>query len=234
VDPERKINQRRGGNQLIPRPDNWRLGDTPAWSRNDLSVLHDADIIHDRLTAHLATRSVANIELEQEWVKFAKPSAVLIPILFTSDGPAVLLTRRADHLRNHRGEMSFPGGRMEPSETPLQTALRETYEEVALPHQAVTILGTLEPITTFVSNSFITPIVGIVHGIPDLAADPGEVARIMTVPLHELVREDTYRNEWWVTERGDLNIHFFELDDETIWGATGRLLHQLLTAIAVD
>ncbi|MEY3290247.1 MAG: hypothetical protein RLY19_338, partial [Actinomycetota bacterium] len=81
---------------------------------------------------------------------------------------------------------------------------------------------------------FITPVVGIIEGIPELAADPGEVARIMTVPLHELARTDTYRNEWWVTERGDINIHFFELDDETIWGATGRLLHQLLGAIATS
>jgi 8-oxo-dGTP pyrophosphatase MutT (NUDIX family) len=234
VDPERKIVQRRGGNQLIPRPDNWRIGDAPVWLNNDLSVLHDADIIHERLTSHLATRSVANIELEQEWVKFAKPSAVLIPIMLTDDGPSVLLTRRADHMRNHRGEMSFPGGRMEPNETPFHTALREAHEEVALPHHVVTILGTLEPITTFISNSFITPVVGIVDGIPELAADPGEVARIMTVPLHELARTDTYRNEWWVTERGDINIHFFELDDETIWGATGRLLHQLLGAIATS
>ena len=232
MDPERKIVQRRGGNQLIPRPDDWRIGDAPAWLNNDLSVLHDAGIVHERLAAHLAGRSVANIELEQEWVKFARPSAVLIPIMLTSDGPSVLLTRRADHLRNHRGEMSFPGGRMEPTETPFQTALREAHEEVALPHHTVNVLGTLEPITTFVSNSLITPVVGIVDGIPDLVADPGEVARIMTVPLHELARTDTYRNEWWVTERGDINIHFFELDDETIWGATGRLLHQLLGAIA--
>jgi 8-oxo-dGTP pyrophosphatase MutT (NUDIX family) len=123
---------------------------------------------------------------------------------------------------------------MEPNETPFHTALREAHEEVALPHHVVTILGTLEPITTFVSNSFITPVVGIVDGIPELTADPGEVARIMTVPLHELAREDTYRNEWWATERGDINIHFFELDDETIWGATGRLLHQLLGAIATS
>ena len=120
---------------------------------------------------------------------------------------------------------------MEPNETPFHTALREAHEEVALPHHVVTILGTLEPITTFVSNSFITPVVGIVDGLPDLTADPGEVARIMMVPLHELARADTYRNEWWATERGDINIHFFELDDETIWGATGRLLHQLLGAI---
>jgi len=95
----------------------------------------------------------------------------------------------------------------------------------------VTIIGTLEPIATFVSNSHITPVVALVDGEPALRADPGEVARIMTVPLHNLARPDTYRNEWWSTERGEINIHFFELDDETVWGATGRLLHQLIDAI---
>jgi 8-oxo-dGTP pyrophosphatase MutT (NUDIX family) len=120
---------------------------------------------------------------------------------------------------------------MEPNETPHQTALREAHEEVALPHEAVTIIGTLEPIATFVSNSHITPVVALVNGEPDLRADPGEVARIMTVPLHNLARHDTYRNEWWSTDRGEINIHFFELDDETVWGATGRLLHQLIDAI---
>jgi hypothetical protein len=53
----------------------------------------------------------------------------------------------------------------------------------------------------------------------------------MTVPLHNLARIDTYRSEWWSTDRGEINIHFFELDDETVWGATGRLLHQLIDAI---
>ncbi|MEI8285934.1 MAG: coenzyme A pyrophosphatase, partial [Actinomycetes bacterium] len=66
---------------------------------------------------------------------------------------------------------------------------------------------------------------------PEFVANPGEVARIFTVPLHELARVDTYRNEWWETPRGDINIHFFELDDETIWGATGRLLHHLLDIV---
>ena len=102
---------------------------------------------------------------------------------------------------------------------------------MALPHDVVTIIGTLEPIATFVSNSHITPVVALVKGEPELRADPGEVARIMTVPLHNLARQDTYRNEWWSTDRGDINIHFFELDDETVWGATGRLLQQLIEAI---
>ena len=74
----------------------------------------------------------------------------------------------------------------------------------------------------------------MVEGEPSLRADPGEVARIMTVPLHNLARTDTYRNEWWSTDRGEINIHFFELDDETVWGATGRLLHQLIDAITTS
>ena len=225
------MSQRRGGNQNIPRPDNWRLGDIPEWMNRDFSVLNDIEEISRRLHLHVASDQPANLDLKQEWVASSRPSAVLIPLLVTNDGPSVLLTRRADHLRSHKGEISFPGGRMEPDETPHQTALREAHEEVALPHDVVTIIGTLEPIATFVSNSHITPVVALVNGEPDLRADPGEVARIMTVPLHNLARQDTYRNEWWSTDRGEINIHFFELDDETVWGATGRLLHQLIDAI---
>ena len=225
------MNQRRGGNQNIPRPDNWRLGEHPEWMKRDFSVLNDMEEIGRRLHLHVLSEQPANLDLNQAWVASSRPSAVLIPLLVTNDGPSVLLTRRADHLRSHKGEISFPGGRMEVNETPQQTALREAHEEVALPHDVVTIIGTLEPIATFVSNSHITPVVALVAGEPVLQAEPGEVARIMTVPLHNLARSDTYRNEWWSTERGEINIHFFELDDETVWGATGRLLHQLIDAI---
>ena len=197
----------------------------------DFSVLNDIEEISRRLHLHVASDLPVNLDLKQEWVASSRPSAVLMPLLVTNDGPSVLLTRRADHLRSHKGEISFPGGRMEPDETPLQTALREAHEEVALPHDVVTIIGTLEPIATFVSNSHITPVVALVNGEPDLRADPGEVARIMTVPLHNLARQDTYRNEWWSTDRGDINIHFFELDDETVWGATARMLQDLLLLV---
>ena len=222
------MSQRRGGNQNIPRPDNWRLGEHPEWMTRDFSVLNDIDEISRRLHRHVASDQPANLDLNQAWVASSRPSAVLIPLLVTNDGPSVLLTRRADHLRSHKGEISFPGGRMEPNESPHETALREAHEEVALPHDGVTIIA------TFVSNSHITPVVALVNGQPELRADPGEVARIMTVPLHNLARTDTYRNEWWSTDRGDINIHFFELDDETVWGATGRLLHQLIDIVTAQ
>lgn len=225
------MNRRPGGNQNIPRPEKWRAGDAPSWSSHDLSLLHDFAQVQERMHSHIQAQEGVAVPFTEEWLSTSRPSAVLIPLVDTSDGPSVVLTRRADHLRNHKGEISFPGGRMETDELPHHTALREAHEEIGLPHEVVSVLGTLPPIATFVSNSHITPVVGTLSHLPALVADPGEVARVFTVPLHELARDDTYRNEWWVTPRGEINIHFFELDDETIWGATGRLLYQLVSAL---
>jgi 8-oxo-dGTP pyrophosphatase MutT (NUDIX family) len=132
------------------------------------------------------------------------------------------------HLRNHRGEISFPGGRMEPGETPADAALREAWEEVALNPAGVTVHGQLDHMSTVVSQSYIVPVVASVTERPSLVAHPGEVDRIMWVPLAELASSDTYREEWWGTPPTDRPIFFFDLDDETIWGATARMLHQLL------
>ncbi len=225
------MTRRRGGNQNIPRPDIWRMGDPPEWMSRDLSVLHNEHEVRARLDHHVATTTITNQHIVEEWVMQSKRSAVLIPLIVQSAVPHVVLTRRADHMRNHKGEISFPGGRMEPGENPAQTAVREAFEEIGLHQNLVNVVGELEPIATFVSNSHITPVVAHVDGTPHLSADPSEVARVFTVPLHELARADTYRNEWWQTPRGDINIHFFELDDETIWGATGRLLHHVLDIV---
>lgn len=139
------------------------------------------------------------------------------------------------NLRNHRGEMSFPGGRVDPGEDPVTTALREAWEEVALDPALVTVHGHLDHLVTVVSQSYIVPVVATVAERPSLRLSPDEVDRIMWVGLDELSRPDTYREEWWGTPPSDRAIHFFELDDETIWGATARMLHQLLRlAHAVD
>lgn len=225
------MTRRRGGNQNIPRPQNWRIGDAPEWASRDLAVLHDESEIRRRLQLHVDSTVITHEHINAEWVETSKRSAVLIPLLVHESTPHVVLTRRADHMRNHKGEISFPGGRMEVGETPVQAAVREAHEEISLDAEFVHVVGELEPIATFVSNSHITPVVAHVAGAHEFVADPSEVARVFTVPLHELARLDTYRNEWWETPRGDINIHFFELDDETIWGATGRLLHHLLDIV---
>ncbi len=158
----------------------------------------------------------------------ARHSAVLVPLYDGPDGAEVLLTRRSQALRNHRGEVSFPGGRMDPGETPLQTALREAHEEVALDPSLPHVLGELDHLSTVASRSRIVPIVASLPGRPVVRPSRSEVARVLFVPLADLLTPGTYREELWGSPPLDRSITFFELDDETIWGATARMLAQLL------
>jgi 8-oxo-dGTP pyrophosphatase MutT (NUDIX family) len=134
-------------------------------------------------------------------------------------------------LRNHRGEVSFPGGRVDPGETFEQTALREADEEVGLSPHLVDVVGRLDPLATVVSNSYIVPVVGVVRQRPQLLPCTPEVDRVLWVPLGEFTRADTYREERWGSAPLTRPIHFFELDDETVWGATAHILRQLLTIV---
>ena len=163
-----------------------------------------------------------------------RPSAVLILLADGPNGAEVLLTRRSMNLRSHRGEVSFPGGRLDPGEDALAAALRETHEEVGVRPDQVTVVGELYPIGTYVSRSWIVPIVG--YAAEPLALQPltGEVDRVFWVPLHDLTKPNTFREELWPTthsegqRHGERPIFFFELAHETVWGATAHILHQLL------
>jgi len=158
----------------------------------------------------------------------ARPSAVLILLADGPDGAEVLLTRRAMHLRNHRGEVSFPGGRLDPGESYHEAALREAHEEVGLSPTIVEVVGPMEPISTMVSLSWIVPVVARIDEPVPLHGHPGEVDRVLWVPLRDLTVPGTYHEEVWPRPVGDITIVFFDLDDETVWGATARMLHHLL------
>lgn len=225
------MTRRRGGAQVIPRPEQWRRGDAPSWLRHGTHHLFSLSHIESRIHAHVPADQPASAGVNDEWLSTARASAVLVPLVHTEQGVSVVLTRRADHLKNHRGEVSFPGGRVEESESLIEAALREAEEEIGLPAKLVRVIGQLDPHATFVSNSLIVPIVAIVDESANFVANESEVSRILTVPLSELVQENSYDNEWWVTPRGELNIHFFYLDDETIWGATGRILRQMFDVV---
>jgi 8-oxo-dGTP pyrophosphatase MutT (NUDIX family) len=131
-------------------------------------------------------------------------------------------------LRRHGGEISFPGGRLDADETPRDAALREAHEEIGLDPHDVEVVGELSPVTTNVSSTHIVPIVGRVRNAPSLAVRNAEVDRVFTVALTELVADDTYSEELWGAPPQQWQIHFFHLDDETVWGATARMLHQLI------
>jgi 8-oxo-dGTP pyrophosphatase MutT (NUDIX family) len=166
-----------------------------------------------------------------------RPSAVLVLLADDADGNAgVLLTRRSSALRNHSGEISFPGGRLDPGETETAAALREAHEEVGLDPGAVEVIGELDHLATVVSRSHIVPVVGRAAAQLALAPASPEVERVLWVPLAEFVRADTYRAERWTVPWGPSGgrervLHFFELDDETVWGATAHILVDLLNRL---
>lgn len=154
------------------------------------------------------------------------------------DGPQgaeILLTRRSKSMTNHRGEVSFPGGRVDEGESIVDAALRETWEEVGIHPRHVRVHTELSPLSTFVSRSYIVPVIASMDGKKELQVNSAEVDRAFWVPLADLVRPDTFSWEWWTfdlaAEAGERPMYFFHLDDETIWGATARMLHELLCVI---
>ena len=217
----------RGGSQVIPRPADVLPGQPPPWSA--VPVEHrrpSLDHVVDAVRGLGPPRPITGGAPPG-----ARPSAVLVP-LYEADGETVVvLTRRAQHLRAHKGEVSFPGGRQERGETPTDTALREAEEETALPPTSVEVVGELDPLATFSSQSLIVPIVGRLDGRPELTAHEAEVEAILHVPLSELLHDDAYREELWRFPQGYHPLYFFEIPGDTVWGATARLLHQLLSIV---
>ena len=158
-----------------------------------------------------------------------------MPVFVGPEGEVrVLLTRRSSRLNNHRGEVAFPGGRVDAGETMLEAALREAHEEVGLPPAAVRVIGQLEPLSTIASQSSITPIVGVIESLPPLTPSVAEVDRIFDVSLTELIHPDCYREEIWDYPDGTFPVWFFEVEDDTIWGATARMLRRLLDLLLLD
>lgn len=214
---------RPGGQQTIPRPPVWEAVDAPLAVSAPLRITTDA-IVHA-----LRDRDVERIEVDFSGVR---PSAVLVVLADDEHGDAgVLLTRRSTKLRNHSGEMSFPGGRLDGNETAIEAALREAHEEVGLDPSVVEIVGELNHLATVVSKSHIVPIVGRIASQLDLPPASSEVERVMWVPLAEFVRADTYRAERWTVPWGERVLYFFELDDETVWGATAFVLRDLFSRL---
>ena len=158
-----------------------------------------------------------------------RASAVLAPLYDDAGDAHVVLTRRTWHLRSHQGEVSFPGGRQEAGEALQDTALREAKEEIGLDPTDVELIGELDHLATFSSQSYIVPYVGVLGQRPALAPNPAEVDAVLHVSLRELLDPAIFREELWVFPGGhEQPIFFFELVGDTVWGATAALLRQLL------
>lgn len=156
--------------------------------------------------------------------KHLRPAAVLVPIVDRPE-PTVLFTLRTDHLPTHAGQVCFPGGRVHTDEeTPIETALRETHEEIGVAHDCIEVLGFLEPYNTGTGYSVI-PVVGFVHPDHTLAPNRDEVAEVFEVPLDFLLDE---RNSVLTTRaraNGEMmQTYQIAFGGHIIWGATAQIL----------
>ena len=156
-------------------------------------------------------------------------AAVLIPIIDEGAELSLLLTRRTETLSSHRGQVAFPGGGVDETDpTLVDTALREAQEEVGLLPSAVDIVGLLDDVPTVTQETIVTPVIGYVQNMPSLCANPGEVARIFTVPFDYLKVTSNWRVEARTHGGKSYPIYFLEYDGETLWGLSAHFTRQLL------
>lgn len=158
-----------------------------------------------------------------------RDAAVLIP-LYERDGVVQLLfIKRTERVGMHKGEIGFPGGRLEPADGgPLAAALREAEEELGIAPHSVVPIGALPPVSTVVSSMLIYPFAGRLAAPPDLIPDPYEVAETIEVPLPVLLDPRTYHEEDWVIRGVPRRIFVYRHGPHDIWGATGRIVQHLL------
>ena len=160
------------------------------------------------------------------------PAAVLVPLVMRAEGLTVLLTQRTQHLAAHAGQISFPGGKQEPSDADaVDAALRETEEEVGLPRDHVEVIGRLDTYVT--STGFeVTPVVGLVRAPYPSHPDPVEVAEIFEVPLSFII--DPANLQRHSREYGGRQRSFYVLpyQQRYIWGATAGMLVNLAQLLA--
>lgn len=153
-------------------------------------------------------------------------AAVLAPLYEDDDGEVrVVLTKRPDTMPTHAGHISFPGGRAQsPDEGPVDTALREAHEEMGIERERVTILGFLPSIDTVEFRPWVVPVVGRLTTPVLLVPSEREVARVHTPRLEDLADEE----RWWHVPWEGHQVWYYDLDGDTLWGATARMVRNLL------
>ncbi len=156
------------------------------------------------------------------------PAAVLVGLVQREHGFSVLLTRRADTLRSHTGQVAFPGGRCDPGETPWQTALREAEEEIGLDPACVELAGLSTPYRTAVTGYQIMPVVGFVSPQMSLKPNPHEVADIFETPFGFLMDPRNLEQQERETPAGERRRFYAATwEGQYIWGATAGMLRAL-------
>jgi len=187
--------------------------------------LQDSRAVPDPSNAVPAGFSAADVESIRAFFPAAPAAAaVLVPIVDHDTGLTVLFTQRSSHLKNHAGQISFPGGRVEPGDlNPLEAALRETEEEIGLSREHITFVGYLEP-QLVLSGFWVTPVVAFVQPGFELRLDTREVDTAFEVPLLHILDEANHHSR--ERKLGDVAVTVYDIPYGThnIWGATAGML----------
>jgi 8-oxo-dGTP pyrophosphatase MutT (NUDIX family) len=195
--------------------------------------------MNSHLTEEIIKQRLLNAEhpsfLETPFEEFSGPAreaAVLIPLACVDEEWHLLFTRRTDLVDHHKGQVSFPGGRMDSEDiSPEATALRETYEEVGITPKDIKMLGSLGKYLT-VSNYLVTPFIGIIPWPYTFKIHTLEVSRVFTIPLNWLA-DPLHRQEMVRKENDRGVILYLPYDGELLWGVTARITVNFLIAIGL-
>jgi len=161
------------------------------------------------------------------------PSAVLIPVYYKDGEYYILFTKRTDTVKDHKGQISFPGGAYEEQDgTLVNTCLRECAEEIGLPAEAVELLGELDDLPTTTSNYVISPFVAVIPWPCSFKVDPKEVEEIIEVPLSALLDKDCLHQATEIIDGQVVNKYEYHYQGRIIWGATARILNQFLGIVS--
>lgn len=157
----------------------------------------------------------------------AREAAALILLYPGEHGPSFPLTIRRDDLPHHPGQISLPGGRIDPDEAPDAAALREAHEEIGVVSDRVHLLGPISPLWVVVSNFIVRPFIGIAGERPEFRAHPGEVSELIEAPVKHLL--DPARVGWQQRVRDGYLVRYpyFDIEGHHVWGATAMILSEL-------
>jgi len=160
-------------------------------------------------------------------------AAVLLPIYYKQGQYYLLFTKRTETVKEHKGEISFPGGAYQEGDgTLVNTALRECAEEISLMADEVEVLGELDDIVTATSGYIVSPFVGFIPWPRALKVDQRETEEVIEVPISALLDKGCLREETKIIDGEAVNLYFYHYQGRVIWGATARILNQFLDIFA--
>jgi 8-oxo-dGTP pyrophosphatase MutT (NUDIX family) len=162
-----------------------------------------------------------------------KEGSVLVLLYEESGLIRFPLIKRASYPGIHGGQISLPGGKAEPGENAVETALREGEEEIGIRGDRVTVIGKLTGLHVVVSNFFVTPVVGVLKGKPEFIPDPYEVERVLVCSVHQLVnQQEILKKEILAAGNVQLLAPHFQVEEEVVWGATAMVLNEFRMVLA--